>query len=330
MLYKIRRVNGHLVESAIKFVTLRLISIKAVEAMEIKTYHTISDFNREHGLTTLHPLIHVCKMDEHPDVFIEGNYSFDCYQIYLNDNYTGTIRYGRNNYDYQNGTLMFVAPRQVVREDGHEGTDQGWVLMFHPDFLSGTVLGRGIHNYSFFQYDVNEALRLSEEEHDIIESCFKNLLLELHHATDDNSKPIIISYLELLLNYSKRFYERQFITRSQGNNDFLSRFERMLDDYFKSGQLLQHGIPTVKWCADNMNLSANYLTDMLRKYTGKSAMEHIQSKVIETAKDSLLYHREKTVNEIAYELGFEYPQYFCRLFKKRVGVSPNEYRYTAV
>ena len=214
------------------------------------------------------------------------------------------------------------------RQEGGNAPNRGWVLFFHQDLLHGTPLGRNLGNYTFFQYAVNEALHLSDEERSIIIGCFRNLLMELRHAMDDNSKTLIISNLELLLNYSKRFYERQFITRSQANPDFLSRFERILESYFNTGQLLQQGIPNVKYLADRMNLSANYLSDMLRKHTGKSASEHIQLKLIDTAKERLLYHSEKTVNEIAYELGFEYPQYFCRLFKKRVGMTPNEYRAT--
>lgn len=293
---------------------------------ELKTYRSIGGFNREFGIPTLHPLIHVGSMEEAGHIKIEGCYSFNFYAVYLKDDESGVIKYGRNYYDYQSGTMLFFAPRQVVCEEGNDMSNKGWVLYFHPDLLRGTVLGRNIGNYTFFQYAVNEALHLSDEERDIITGCLRNLQMELRHAADSNSKALIISNLELLLNYSKRFYERQFITRSQTNPDFLSRFERILEDYFNSGQLLQQGIPNVKYLAERMNLSANYLSDMLRKHTGKSASEHVQLKLIDTAKDRLLYHSEKTVNEIAYELGFEYPQYFCRLFKKRVGMTPNEYR----
>lgn len=292
----------------------------------LKTYDSIEEFNKEYSLTTLHPLIHIGKMEEAGSIRIEGDYCFNFYTVYLKDDDSGLIKYGRNYYDYGSGTMLFMAPRQVIREEGSGTRNEGWILMFHPDLLRGTQLGRNIRNYTFFQYDVNEALHLSQEERGIITGCFCNLQMELRHAMDNNSKDLIISNLELLLGYSKRFYERQFVTRSQVNTDFLSRFERMLDDYFNSEELHQKGIPNVKYCADSMNLSTNYLTDMLRKYTGKSALEHIQLKIVEIAKDRLLYHSEKTVNEIAYELGFEYPQYFCRLFKKRVGMSPNEYR----
>lgn len=295
---------------------------------ELKTYKSIGGFNHEFGIPTLHPLIHVGNMEEAGHIKIEGCYSFNFYAVYLKDDESGVIKYGRNYYDYQSGTMLFFAPRQMVCEEGGNAPNRGWVLFFHQDLLHGTPLGRNLGNYTFFQYAVNEALHLSDEERSIITGCFRNLLMELRHAMDDNSKTLIISNLELLLNYSKRFYERQFITRSQANPDFLSRFERILESYFNTGQLLQQGIPNVKYLADRMNLSANYLSDMLRKHTGKSASEHIQLKLIDTAKERLLYHSEKTVNEIAYELGFEYPQYFCRLFKKRVGMTPNEYRAT--
>lgn len=294
----------------------------------LKVFDSINEFCREYGLPVLHPLISVYDMEQVNKVFIEGEYCFNCYIITLKDCYGSTLRYGRNYYDYQSGSMLFTAPRQVMKDEYESPPleHKGWILLFHSDLLRGTGLGNNIGNYTFFQYAVNEALCISDEERNIIIGCFRNIQMELHHAMDDNSKPLIISYLELLLNYSKRFYERQFISRSQTNPDFLSRFERILEDYFNTGQLLRQGIPGVKYLADRMNLSANYLSDMLRKYTGKNASEHIQLKLIDIAKDRLLYHSEKTVNEVAYELGFEYPQYFCRLFKKRVGMTPNEYR----
>lgn len=297
---------------------------------KLLTFNSIDEFNRKFGIQTLHPMIYVGDMAEVENVRIEGNHCFDFYTVYLKDERCGDIKYGRNYYDYQDGTMLFMAPRQVVCvENQKEEQNKGWVLMFHQDLLKGTQLGRKIQDYTFFQYDVSEALHLSQEERNIILNCLHNLQQELHHAMDNNSKDLIVSNLELLLNYSKRFYERQFVTRSHVNTDSLSRFEHILDDYFNSGLSLQHGVPSVKYCADKMNLSTNYLTDMLRKHTGKSALEHIQLKLIEAAQNKLLYYREKTVNEIAYELGFEYPQYFCRLFKKRVSMTPNEYRMKA-
>lgn len=290
-------------------------------------YNSISEFNAEFGIPTLHPLIHAMDMARVETVKIERPHCFNFYSVYLKDNKCGDIKYGRNYYDYQDGTMLFTAPMQVVNiENPSSEPDKGWVLMFHPDFLNGTQLGRHLKNYSYFQYAVNEALHLSVDERSIILNCFHNLFYELQHVMDGNSKSLLISNLELLLNYSKRFYERQFVTRLQVHTDSLSRFECILDDYLHSEKVRTQGFPTVKYCADKMNLSANYLTDMLRKHTGKSASEHIQIKLVEAAKEKLIYGREKTVNEIAYELGFEYPQYFCRLFKRRVGMTPNEYR----
>ena len=294
----------------------------------VKIYNSIHDFNREFGCPTLHPLIDVGHAVITDTSFIKGDYAFNFYTIMLNESGEGTFKYGRNNYDFGEGSMIFTAPGQVMREQ--EGVPeifyQGWSLMFHKDLLLGTQLGNTIGEYSFFNYDVNEALHLSKAECDIISNCFRNLRAELEHPIDENTKGLLISYLELILRYCRRFYERQFMTRADASNDILSRFEALLDEYFNSGELSNNGIPSVKYCADRLNLSANYLSDLLRKYTGKSALEHIQLKIVETAKSLLLYHSEKTVNEIAYDLGFEYPQYFSRLFKKRVGLSPTEFR----
>lgn len=293
---------------------------------KIITYESIDGFNKEFGMATLHPLIHIADMSKAEEVKIEGSHCFNFYSVYLKDASCGDIKYGRNYYDYQDGTLLFMAPMQVISvENPSSGKDEGWVLMFHPDLLRGTHLGNNLKKYTFFQYDVNEALHLSEQEREIIMNCLHNIEMELHHAMDENSKDLIVSNLELFLNYSKRFYERQFVTRSHVNSDTLSRFERILDGYFHSDLPQKQGIPTVKYCAERMNLSVNYLSDMLRKDTDKSALEHIQLRLVETAKEKLS-GSEKSISEIAYELGFEYPQYFSRLFKKRVGVSPVEFR----
>ena len=202
---------------------------------------------------------------------------------------------------------------------------KGWVLMFHPDLLRGTQLGRNLKDYSFFSYEVNEALHLSEQERRTVLECFRNIENELRHAMDKHSKDLIVSNLELFLSYCRRFYERQFITRSHVNSDILTRFERVLDEYFHSELPKRLGIPSAKYCADKMNFSVNYLSDLLRKDTGKSTLEHIQLRLVEAAKEKL-FDTNKSISEIAYELGFEYPQYFSRLFKKRVGMTPNEYR----
>ena len=235
--------------------------------------------------------------------------------------------YGRSTYDYQEGTLVFVAPGQVagIDDDGETLNPQGWVLAFHPDLLRGTSLGRKMKDYSFFSYEANEALHMSERERQIIFNCFIEIQEELERAIDKHSKDIIASTIELLLNHCQRFYDRQFITRENINKDILVRFENLLSDYFESDQPQTVGLPSVQYAADRLHLSPNYFGDLIKKETGKSAQESIQLFVIEKAKERL-YDENKTVSEVAYELGFKYPHHLSRLFKKVVGMTPNEYR----
>lgn len=294
---------------------------------KIITYDSIASFNNEFGIETPHPLIYIEEMEKTKPVTMEEKYIFNFYHIYLIDANCGSIKYGKNYYDYQDGTLLFLSPGQVVSVE-NQPTDlsKGWVLMFHPDLLHGTQLGRNMKKYTFFSYNTNEALHLSEQERAVVINCFRNIKMELGHIMDNNSKDLIVSNIELFLNYGKRFYERQFITQIHSTGgDILSHFENILNDYFQSGQPSENGIPTVKYCADQMHLSVNYLSDLLRKETGKGAMEHIHLKLMEIAKERL-FDKSKSISEIAYELGFEYPQHFSRIFKNKVGVSPNEYR----
>lgn len=293
---------------------------------KIETYNSIDDFNKAFGIETLHPLVNIADVAKTKRVEIEGCHCFNFYTIFLKDVKCGDIKYGRNYYDYQDGTLVFMAPMQIMSmENRRPEAAKGWVLMFHPDLLRGTQLGRNLKDYSFFSYEVNEALHLSEQERRTVLECFRNIENELRHAMDKHSKDLIVSNLELFLSYCRRFYERQFITRSHVNSDILTRFERVLDEYFRSELPKRLGIPSAKYCADKMNFSVNYLSDLLRKDTGKSTLEHIQLRLVEAAKERL-FDTNKSISEIAYELGFEYPQYFSRLFKKRVGMTPNEYR----
>jgi len=254
-------------------------------------------------------------------------HSFGFYAIYLKQVKCGDLIYGRNYYDYQEGTLVCIAPGQVlgVEDNGEYFQPKGWALLFHPDLIRGTSLGRNIKNYSFFSYEANEALHLSEQERVVVIDCLHKIELELNHSIDKHSKTLIASNIELLLNYCERFYDRQFITREHINKDVWVRFENLLEDYFTSDKPQNIGLPTVGYCANKLNLSSNYLGDLIKKETGKSALEHIQLKLMDIAKE-LVYDTSKSVSEIAYELGFKYPQHFSRLFKKRVGVSPNEYR----
>jgi AraC-like DNA-binding protein len=197
--------------------------------------------------------------------------------------------------------------------------------VFHPDLIKGTSLGRHIADYTFFSYEVHEALHLSESERKIIFDCFSKIKFELDHAIDKHSKTLIVSNIELFLNYCVRFYDRQFITRDTVHKGILQRFENLLNSYFQSDKPQTVGLPSVAYCADQLNLSANYFGDLIKKETCKSAQEYIQLKLMDVAKEKI-FDTSKSVSEIAYELGFKYPQHFTRLFKQRVGYSPNEYR----
>lgn len=293
---------------------------------DINRINSITEYNNLVGQETLHPLISIIDFSKvEPFSFFKAQ--MNLYAIFLKDIKCGNITYGINNYDYEEGTLIFVSPGQVygIDSNGEKKQASGTALIFHPDLIHGTSLGKHINDYTFFSYEVNEALHLSAREREVVNECFNNIRYELEHAIDDHSKTLIVSYIELFLNYSKRFYERQFITRNHVNKDILARFEKVLNDYFTSEQPLDSGLPSVKYCADKLFLSPNYLGDLLKKETGKSAQEHIQLKMIDVAKEKI-FDTEKSISEIAYELGFKHPQHFTRMFKKSVGVSPSEYR----
>ena len=251
----------------------------------------------------------------------------ELYIIFLKDVKCAEIKYGRNHYDYQEDTLLFIAPGQVAGFEEEEELIQpnGWALAFHPDLIRGTHLGRHIKDYSFFSYDANEALHPSERERQIVLECFNKIQYELEHAIDKHSRTLIASNIELLLNYCVRFYDRQFITRDHIHKDLLTRFETLLDDYFQSDKPQTLGLPSVAYCAGQLNLSANYFGDLVKKETGKSAQDYIQEKLIDVAKEKI-FDTSKSISEIAYEMGFKYPAHFTRLFKQQVGQSPNEYR----
>lgn len=294
-------------------------------------YDNIFQYNESRGVETLHPLVSVIDFSK-AEPIPPGHYRhcFGFYAVFLKDVKCGDLRYGRNYYDYQEGTLVFMAPGQVVEvevKDKPQVPPKGRALLFHPDLLRGTSLGRNIAGYTFFSYEVNEALHLSEQERQVVMDCLQNIQSELKHAIDKHSRTLIVSNIELLLNYSVRFYERQFTTRSDVNKDALSGFERLLNDYFRDDAPQRDGVPSVRWCAEQLHLSANYFGDLVKKETGKSAQEYIQLKVIDIAKERM-FDTTKSISEIAYELGFRYPQHFTRLFKKCVGMSPNEYRTT--
>lgn len=237
------------------------------------------------------------------------------------------MSYGKSIYDYEKGTVLFAAPGQVMgaEDDGLLHQPAGWALVFHPELLRGTLLAKMMKGYSYFSYNANEALHLSEQERRTVIECVEKIQTELQHPIDKHSKSLIVDNLKLLLDYCVRFYDRQFITRENANHDILSRFENLLDEYFNSDKLAQDGIPSVQYCADKLCLSANYLGDLLKRETGLSALKHIQQKMLDVAKERV-FNTQKSISEISYELGFPYPQHFSRWFKKMAGCTPNEYR----
>lgn len=293
---------------------------------EIIRISTISKYNKLVSHETLHPLVSIVDFSK-VEPFSSFRMQLGFYAIFLKDLKCGDMIYGCNTYDYEEGTLIFIAPNQVygIEDNGEKRKGNGKALIFHPDLILGTPLGRNIKEYTFFSYEVNEALHLSTRERTIINDCLDKIGYELEHAIDSHSKTLIVSYIELFLNYCKRFYERQFITRSNVNKDILSKFEKVLDEYFLTNMPLEHGLPSVSYCAEKLFISPNYLGDLLKKETGKSAQEYIQLKLIEIAKEKI-FEPGKSISEIAYELGFKHPQHFARMFKKNTGYSPNEFR----
>lgn len=250
----------------------------------------------------------------------------DCYTISFKKIVKGNLTYGRTKYDFTNGALFFIAPRQVIQWDESVVFEQkGFSIIFHEDFLKGTELAHQIKKYGFFSYFANEALHLSPKEEKQIESIVENINLEYENNHDEFSKDIINSQLSTLLKYANRFYERQFINRKELSNDLLEQFNQHLESYFDSGQLQEKGIPSIEQIANQLSVSQRYLSDTLKKETGKTSTEHLQLYLIDEAKNILL-DPNKTVSEVAYELGFEYPPYFSRLFKKKEGMSPSAYR----
>lgn len=250
----------------------------------------------------------------------------DCYTISLKKIVKGNLNYGRTSYDFTNGALIFISPRQVLQWDSSVVFEQkGFSINFHEDFLKGTELAQQIKKYGFFSYSANEALHLSPREEKQIETLVENIQLEYHNNQDQFSKDIIISQLSTLLKYANRFYERQFLNRKELSNDLLSQFNQQLEEYSESGQFREKGIPSIEQLAVKMSVSQRYLSDTLKKETGKTTSEHLQLYLIDEAKNILL-KPDKSISEVAYELGFEYPQYFSRLFKKKEGLSPTEYR----
>ncbi len=294
--------------------------------MEIFQADSIEKYNRYFGFETRHPLVGIVHFDdtvEQPTHWMH----FGFYALFLKKTTGCKINYGKTNYDFDDETVVSFAPGQTVgihrTEDGPAPEAIG--LLFHPDFLSRTPLAQKMNQYSFFSYASNEALHLSAEERVILQDYMDKIQRELQHPIDRFSKSLIISNIEVMLNYCMRFYERQFVTREELNNDALARFENLLDDYLESGKGISDGIPTVKYFADKICLSPNYFGDLVKSETGKTAQEYIQLKMINHAKNALL-HPEISTKQVAELLGFQYPQHFIRFFKKQTGQTPKEYR----
>lgn len=287
---------------------------------------TVGQFNLFNNNETQHPLVSIVDLSK-AEARLNHRINYGFYVVFFKEIKCGDLRYGCNYYDYEEGTLIFVGPGQVigVENNGEYYQPKGKALVFHPDLLRGTSLGRHIADYSFFSYDVHEALHLSENERKVILDCLAKIQFELNHAIDKHSRTLIVTNIELFLNYCVRFYDRQFITRDAVHKGILQRFEDLLNDYFLSDKPRSIGLPSVSYCAKQLNLSANYFGDLIKKDTGKSAQEYIQLKLMDIAKERI-FDTSKSISEVAYELGFKYPQHFTRLFKQRVGYSPNEYR----
>ena len=290
---------------------------------------TIQDYNNLLGTKTLHPLVSVTDLSTLKSIrHCRKNFGFYC--VFYKELACGTLQYGRNKYDYEDGTLVFISPGQIAGiDDGETVNPKGIVLMFHADLLYGTPLARRMKDYTFFSYESNEALHMSDRERRIILNCFHEIREELEHTIDKHTKQIITSNIETLLNHCVRFYERQFVTREVVNRDLLTNFERILQQYFDSEKTSTIGLPSVQYCAEQMHLSPNYFGDLVKRETGKSAQEYIQLAIMERVKE-LLAESNKTISEIAYELGFKYPHHLSRIFKKVIRITPNEYRLQVV
>lgn len=291
--------------------------------------NSISEWHRIFSLSKpQHPLI---SLVHHADVKnVPGDKWMgvvaNFYVISIKKDFKGKMKYGKNYYDFDEGTMTFVSPGQVIGVADDSVRDcSGWSLLVHPDLIRNYPLGKSIKNFGFFSYEVHEALHLSDKEDALIGSLIKNIEQEYNSSIDHYSQDVMVSHLELLLNYSNRFYNRQFITRKTINNDLLTKLEELLTNYFNGEQVQRLGLPTVQYLSEQLNVSPNYLSDMLRNLTGQNTQQHIHNRLIEKAKE-ILTTTSLSVSEIAYQLGFEYPQSFSKLFKSKTNLSPLEFR----
>ena len=295
--------------------------------IRIKSISEVHDF---YGLEKpKHPLVSVLPIDDRMTNYDYGDatYTFDFYQVSLKMGISGSVVYGRNSYDFQEGTLTFIKPGQVVKVENPEDIQgsSGWTLLFHPDLIRKSELGRTINKFSFFNYEVHEALHLSDDEKKSLTELVQKIEKEYNQNIDKHSQELIIANIEMLLKYSKRYYDRQFYTRTNLNKELISKFEEVMTKYYQSDSPSQHGVLSVRYCADTLHMSSNYLGDLIKNETGRSAKDHIHDYIIEKAKTAII-GSNKTITEIAYNLGFEYPQSFNKLFKARTGMNPSKYR----
>lgn len=294
----------------------------------IQKFNSISALHKALGFPKpLHPLVSLVNYADIKTPYEELPKALllNFYKISYKKSLTGKIKYGQSYYDFEEGGLLFISPNQVISSAEDEKDYSGYTLLFHPDFIRNYQLDTKIKIFGFFSYSVNEALFLSDKEKQIIFSVFENIKEELSSNIDDFSQDVVVSLIDVLLNYSHRFYKRQFITRKAVNHDLLTQLEQILNAYFEKEKGLQNGLPTVEYLAEQLNISPRYLSDLLRSLIGQNAQQHIHEKLIEKAKEYLIA-TNLSMSEIAYQLGFEQPQSFNRLFKKKTNLTPIAYK----